>query len=280
CPPGEECVFGVCNSIGNHATDPDGAMHGSDGSTSLIDPDGDGIDSAVDNCPDIANPRQANEDGDKFGDACDPCPIDASDTPVDSDGDGVADPCDPHPGVAGDHLLVFEGFADGIPSSWQAVGTATAANGEVTLTTVANNHTALVAPGGPLGNATITASLIVDMQVGTFDSSATLGLPYSPSDDTGIFCELYAPMATSPNNRNISLWDSPAQQERGAANLAWATGVAYKVSLMHTGNNYSCSAAGKTANGATNSSVPASMAAVAVYGANARTQWVMVVGSP
>jgi hypothetical protein len=49
---------------------------------------------------------------------------------------------------------------------------------------------------------------------------------------------------------------------------------------MHTGNNYSCSAGGKTANGASNSSVPAGMAAVAVYGANARTQWVMVVTSP
>lgn len=281
CPPGEECVFGFCNSIG-HTTDPDGAGHGSDGSTSpLVDPDGDGIDSANDNCPTVANHDQANEDGDKFGDACDPCPIDPSDTPIDSDGDGVSDPCDPHPGVAGDHIAVFEGFAGtSVPAGWNIVGNAAVANGEVTLTTVAGNHTALVAPGGPYGNATISASLIVDMQVGTFDSSSTLALPYSAADDNGIFCELYAPMAASPNGRYLSIWDSVGQMERAAANLAWATGTPYKMSLMHTGTNYSCSAGGKTANGGTGSSVPAGTAAVALYGANARAQWVMVVTSP
>jgi hypothetical protein len=38
----------------------------------IADPDGDGISDATDNCPDVANPDQANVDGDSLGDACDP----------------------------------------------------------------------------------------------------------------------------------------------------------------------------------------------------------------
>ena len=37
------------------------------------DADGDGVCDAVDNCPNVANPNQANTDGDTLGDACDPC---------------------------------------------------------------------------------------------------------------------------------------------------------------------------------------------------------------
>jgi len=35
------------------------------------DTDADGVPNAADNCPDVANPNQANCDGDGFGDACD-----------------------------------------------------------------------------------------------------------------------------------------------------------------------------------------------------------------
>src|SRR3989441_10042893 len=37
------------------------------------DQDGDGVCDAVDNCPLVANPSQADADGDGIGDACDPC---------------------------------------------------------------------------------------------------------------------------------------------------------------------------------------------------------------
>ena len=49
----------------------------------ITDADGDGVDDAVDNCPDIFNPvrpmdagLQGDSDGDGVGNACDPCPLD------------------------------------------------------------------------------------------------------------------------------------------------------------------------------------------------------------
>ena len=46
------------------------------GDNALHDRDGDGAADAVDNCPDIANPNQADGDGDGLGDLCDLCPGD------------------------------------------------------------------------------------------------------------------------------------------------------------------------------------------------------------
>lgn len=72
-----------------------------DGVPTAIDTDGDGIEDAGDNCPDVFNPvrplddgTQADFDNDGVGDVCDPCPLDANTTicstpdPNDSDGDG------------------------------------------------------------------------------------------------------------------------------------------------------------------------------------------------
>ncbi len=58
------------------------------------DPDEDGIDYWVDNCPNTANPNQLDSDGDGVGDACDNCPYVSNSNQLDMDGDGIGDICD------------------------------------------------------------------------------------------------------------------------------------------------------------------------------------------
>ena len=75
--------------------------------SSFVDPDFDGLTSRADNCPDTANPDQADLDRDGIGDACDPdrdndsvannadnCPLIANGDQLDSDHDGLGDACD------------------------------------------------------------------------------------------------------------------------------------------------------------------------------------------
>ncbi len=59
-----------------------------------IDLDGDGICDDVDNCPDIANPDQADADDDGVGDLCDNCPEMLNPDQLDTDGDGWGNVCD------------------------------------------------------------------------------------------------------------------------------------------------------------------------------------------
>ena len=61
------------------------------------DSDGDGTPDVSDNCPDDANPDQADGDGDADGDICDNCPSDSNPDQADADGDGTGDVCDPYP---------------------------------------------------------------------------------------------------------------------------------------------------------------------------------------
>jgi hypothetical protein len=54
--------------------------------TETEDVDGDGIEAAVDLCPDLADPEQLDSDADRQGDACDSCPNDPLN---DADADGL-----------------------------------------------------------------------------------------------------------------------------------------------------------------------------------------------
>jgi hypothetical protein len=60
---------------------PDVTVSVQDDEAPLPDADGDGVPDSVDNCPNVANPDQADLDGDGAGNACD----------TDDDGDGVSD---------------------------------------------------------------------------------------------------------------------------------------------------------------------------------------------
>jgi N-acetylneuraminic acid mutarotase len=64
-----------------------------------LDVDGDGVDDACDDCPEVANPDQADSDGDGAGDACDNCRLTANRAQFDRDLDGYGDACDICPAV-------------------------------------------------------------------------------------------------------------------------------------------------------------------------------------
>jgi hypothetical protein len=80
------CVAVGCGDLGR------GCTFGGQGN----DPDGDGVGQA-DNCPDAANPDQADGDDDGIGDACDNCPLAVNVDQEDRDEDGVGDLCDNSP---------------------------------------------------------------------------------------------------------------------------------------------------------------------------------------
>ena len=91
------CGIRACNATG------DGTVC----QPSTVDPDGDGVASPCDNCPQVGNPAQSDVDGDGLGDACDGdddadgaldgadnCPSVSNQSQADSDGDGRGDACD------------------------------------------------------------------------------------------------------------------------------------------------------------------------------------------
>jgi len=62
------------------------------------DSDGDGVVKLLDNCPDLANPDQADCDGDGVGDACDNCPNISNPDQTDNNNNGIGDVCELIPG--------------------------------------------------------------------------------------------------------------------------------------------------------------------------------------
>lgn len=75
------------------------------------DNDGDGIVNSDDNCPNVANPDQADADGDGIGNACDPNPNDGPQG--DADGDAVPNSSDNCPNVANPNQADLDGDAQG-----------------------------------------------------------------------------------------------------------------------------------------------------------------------
>ena len=82
---GDSDSDGVNDALDQCPNTPNGASVDSDGcAESQKDPDNDGITGVNDNCPNTSNPNQSDIDGDGIGDACDP----------DVDGDGIANSLD------------------------------------------------------------------------------------------------------------------------------------------------------------------------------------------
>lgn len=79
----------------------------------IVDADGDDVDDALDNCPGVANPDQADTDGEGIGDLCDNCSLRKNDTQIDEDHDGVGNVCDNCPQLSNPDNLDTDGDGDG-----------------------------------------------------------------------------------------------------------------------------------------------------------------------
>ncbi len=261
------------------ALDPDGPPV--DGPPS--DLDGDGIANAADNCPNVANPTQANEDGDVFGDRCDPCPPSADNT--DTDGDGVGDDCDPNPTDGGDQIVVFEGFADGLPTGWISQGEWTADDGDAV---VASGPDAVVYLTAPVSNArgTVTAALAPTTIHTYAGNPRTFGVanPLGQNPTGGVYCSPF--MDLSPGRR-IGVYNLANSNPAATRSLAWLNNDAILVALTRTNEQFRCLAESidePTISASVTPSVNVTGGTFSVgirsRGISMRARWVMYVTSP
>jgi hypothetical protein len=272
CPTEQTCVAMHCRY----------ALPASD-SGAPGDLDNDGVPDDIDNCPTVPNPDQANEDGDRFGDACDPCPIDSDDNPVDSDGDGVADPCDPHPETPGDQIVLFEGFHNGVPTSWQVIGQATQAGDDIEAVAAAGNHAALVPPVVSAQNMTVTTLLVIESSTvgNNLESWASIVAPYDPSADTGIWCEIFNPATNEPLQKDVDIFDGIGMAAKGSNNFDWQLDTPYQLVWTKTGGDYTCNVVGETsASGSTNDTPTRQAIALHNFSSTVKYSYMMIVTSP
>lgn len=280
CPTGQMCVANVCDGAAAAEVDA-GRVDGPPG-----DRDGDGVPDGVDNCPDTPNADQGDEDGDHIGDPCDPCPIAAAAPGDDPDNDGVAGICDPNPNTAGDKIVAFQGFHTAIPATWQVVGTANATGDDAVISAPAGTHSAIVPPIDAMTNGTVMTSLSVDTTVSGNQAKIGVALPYDPTKDKGIYCELYAPQGNSDANHSFVIYDGPADVQRASSrDIVWTKATTYQLAITRAGKNYSCTvtpagAAGKTITAQTGSTTAVSKPALAAYNTNAHVDWLLVISSP
>lgn len=285
CPAGQACVDGRCG--GTVEVPPDAVTMFSDGplppdASGPNDPDGDGILTANDNCPDKANANQANEDGDPLGDACDPCPIDPANPPSDPDGDGVSDSCDPHPTAAVDSIVLFEGFKSGVPPTWQVIGSTMQSGDDIVAVGVANNHVALIPPITAPTNGVITVKGAINATFGTTDAWLSVGMPYNPVQDSGIFCELWHPFQGSSTGRDIDIFDTPANAVRAFKAFNWQNNTPYVLAERRNNTNYVCTSTGGSTEqvmSSTSSNPGDNKVVIHIGQATATISWVLVVSS-
>jgi large repetitive protein len=140
----------------------------------VIDPndrDHDGVPNDLDNCPDVANPDQADSDGDGKGNACDPCPN------------------DPNPGAAGCPVSIYS-----IKNGMTPLGTVVRVTGALVTGRGSNGFFVQVKEGDPgymgpdfsglfvftganaptLANATVGARVAIDGRVTNFQGQIEL----------------------------------------------------------------------------------------------------------
>ena len=232
CEPTGYCSFTDPTCASGRRYDPSAGMDLAGACvTPAADADHDGVPDDVDNCVDVANSTQGNEDGDRFGDACDPCPaFFDGDQLLDSDGDGITDLCDPHfDASAPDRIGLFEGFHDGIPTTW--AGTAAWTAPADALHVVGDGELTVPAPTTTTGDV----RLFVGLQIVTLGAGAAqFGILAN-----GVSCE-FTQLAPGTSQR-LQLRDAP-NGKFGEVGYGFAAGAYVLVLRWDHGQAWSCNA--------------------------------------
>jgi hypothetical protein len=278
CPLGQACIATPAGHVCSSDTPlPDGPS-GNEGGGPDDDSDADGVRDGDDNCPLVANALQENEDGDPRGDACDECPPIASMTVVDGDGDGVGDACDPNPNQPGDAIVLFEGFAQGLPPGWAASGAWSAAGGDLTVAASGIQLATLVIPVA--GSPRQTLRSIVTITDLTSDTGGSIGIVarFDDQGDSGVHCGGGRGANTAGK---FGLIDAGTGSLVQVVDRTFAIGRTYDLALRSEGSKQECSDA--TAPPITvNQAMPPDGAQIGLRAriASARYPWIMLVREP
>jgi cytosine/adenosine deaminase-related metal-dependent hydrolase len=160
------------------------------GEPTATDNDGDGIENANDNCPDVFNPKQGDLDEDGLGTACDPCPYAEDPTncpkpdPTDRDGDGIPNTDDNCPRQSNPDQT--DGDDDGIGDVCDACPDYANPNNAPCPGTIYDIRTGVFGPGDPVQ---VSGNLVngVATDVGFFMQVPTDHPDYDGEDYSGIF---------------------------------------------------------------------------------------------
>ena len=139
--------------------------------SSGVDRDHDGVPDAGDNCPDLANPDQADEDGDAVGDACDPCPVTAA-------------TCAPAT------VILFEGFHHGMPAGWTLTGGTVTPSGDSIVLAPDPGATALLTIAFTSTEAITVSAGVSPVALPAGNVTSDDGIVTATDGTTAIVCEL------------------------------------------------------------------------------------------
>ena len=242
------------------------------------DPDVDGVIAALDNCPSVANPDQANEDGDRFGDRCDPCPIAFDTDPIDdADGDLVSGVCDPDPLAPTERITAFEGFVSP-PTTAELVGTWTFSGGQAH---VVSSLDALSALTWTLtgGDETVSARGTIDAMFGNLVARPVGVIHYFnlPTAD-GVMCVF----GVNPSNSQIyAIADNRTTAALATAPTTAMVGTTSSFESHRVSTDYSCDSDRLTGPLTITFDVgqPINRAGLFTRSASASFDWVLVVES-
>jgi len=278
CPDGQFCV--AHDGVQTCELDPDAFPPPPPPPPAERDSDGDGVIDDIDNCPELANPDQADEERDRVGDACDPCPI--ADDNADADADGLGDACDPNPTTPGDTLVSFAGFADGLPPGWTASGLFNAGGGEG-VAMAGDTASALVTFPSPASErveiraaATAVAITANGQNLGAVNVVEQL----APGTDKAVACQLSR--LSDGSQQQLRIFNTSTSEIVNTGGHPFGVPGELELRLRRNGTQYLCHATSPALElGGTAALAPQDpRIGLRVRGAIATYHWVMIVASP